>query len=751
MKKFLLYTLSLLAACSITSCSDDDTTDASSNRMFMTTFRCDNNTGKGDSDPYNCTIQDLNDAHLYWYTVDGAAGYRIKWALMPYVSGGKEAWEEAEANGNLAGDTIVGPDQVDLLIKDLDYQTDYRFAIQTLHSLDKDDPANSKWYGYGDGRQWADYLGLQTSSRYIVPSVIQASNITKTAVRINLNRSANGYSVDEMTSFNEHFTNDGQNFKVDYLTLEASNSSPDAKVPAEFARYQLTDQDWNRGYVDIEGLSENSVYVINVWDKDIKVKVDACYNTLMKRTKGDAGPAILIKHVATMTDTMGIGENATYYDISAYKSMKLDNILNDYCASNTLAENQVFYLEGGKTYHCTTNISIYKGFTLRTNPKDLADGKGKATLLLNGITQTGTKVNTCNFMLGRQPQSGENSSIALDIDSVRFMDLNIDVPLAKNYGHSQDGSNYSASGNYFMNMYSNGMGINVNLLEWNNCTFNGLIRGFFRIQGSNDFYIHNLKMTDCVFYNDGYYSNNGSGYQIIFADHNGKPKSNILENVDINNNVFYNSPMGSLVTDKNRNLMWDESVRWNISITNNTFINFQTRSSANPIVNFRYMPGGSTLTIKNNYITVTASENDPLRGLLSKGSDIRNIQGGDGSGIVTFDVGNNWTTNNNLTAGQPFTSNAFSAKSNSIGKFLASCIYPMGADELTVHVDDLSATELMVSPNPKHIIGEIANHLDHYTEDINDINIQSSAKAQQSNIIKLGIGARKWRENRLKE
>jgi hypothetical protein len=746
MNKILKYSLCLLAATSLYACSDDDDVASGSNdRMFMTMFRVDNNTGKGDSDPYNCTVVDINDVHLYWYAVDNCAGYRIKWALQPSVSGGKTAWENADTTGLIIGDTILPPEQVDCVIKDLNYQTDYRFAIQTLHSLDLNDPLNSKWYGYGDGRQWADWLGLQTGVRYEVPTVIQASEITKTSMRINLNRSIAGYTATQMQGFREHFTDDGTNFKVDYLTIKASFSSPNAVVPTQFAKYTLTSDDWARGYVDVEGLSENSVYNIDVWDKDIAVPVDACYNSLMKRTKGEAGPPILITHVETKQDTIG-GDLTKIYDISSYHSMKLDNIIDNYCASNDLAENQVFYLEGGKTYHFTNNSSIYKGLTIRTNPKDLEAGKGKAKLLLSGMTQTGSTINTCNFMLGRQPQPGENSSIALDIDSVRFMDLDVDVPLAKNYGHSMDGSGYGAVGNYFMNMYSNGMGINVNLLEWSNCTFTGIIRGFFRIQGSNDFNIHNIVMRDCEFYNDGYYANTGSGYQYFFADHNGRPKSNILENIVIENNTFYDSPMGSLITDNNRNLMWDESVRWNVTINNNTFINFQTRS-ASPIVNFRYLPGGSKITMKNNFITVTADANDALRTLNCAGSDIRNIQGGDGSGNATFDVANNWSTNNTLTAGQIFSTQAFSASSNSMAKFKATSSFPSGLDELNVHVDNLSATELMVSPNPKHTIGTTANHLDHHTDNLDGLYFQNTDKVRNSNIYKLGIGASKWRQN----
>lgn len=713
--------------------------------MFRTMFRCDNNTGKGDGDPYNCTVVDLNDVHLYWFGVEGAAGYQIRWALMPNVSGGAQAWHETDSLGLLSGDTILPPDVLDCVIKDLQYQTDYRFAIRTLHSLDLNDPKNSEWYGHGDGRGWAEYLGLQTGARYEVPSITQISDITKTSMRVNLNRSTAGYTEEQLMGFAEHFTILGDVFKVDYMTILPSNSSPNAVVPEQYKKYKFTDADWERGYIEVEGLSENSVYNIEVWDEDIAVKVDASYNPWMKRTKGDAGPPILLTHEVWPTDTTGKGTtNEVVHDISQYQSMKLDWIISGYCATNTLAENQVFYLEGGKAYHFASNPSIYKGLTLRTNPEDLAAGKGKAKLYLSGMTKSGTSINTCNFMLGRQPQPGENSSIPIDIDSIRFMDLDVNVPLAENYGHAQEKIG-AAVGNYFMNMYSNGMGINVTHLEWNGCTFQGLIRGFFRIQGSNDFNIHSLVMKNCEFLNTGFYDNGGKGYNIIFADHNGKPKSNILENVVIDNNTWVNTPLGSIITDNNRNLLWDESVRWNITITNNTFVNHCTRSAV-PFFNFRYMPGGSTLTIKNNFWTVTKDEADALRTLNCQGCDIRNIQGGDGSGIVTFDIANNWSTNNNLTSGQIFSKGAFSAKSNAPGKFLSSSIFPSGQEELDVHVDDLSATELFKSPNPKYYVTEISNHKEHYTDNLDGLYFQNTDKVRNSNIYKLGIGASKWRD-----
>ena len=771
MKKLFIYSMMLMATLSIFSCKDDDISEsANRDKLFRPAFRKDDNTGKGSTDPYNCAIVDLNTAHLYWYTVDDAVAYEIKWAIQNYVANGEQAWIDTEAGVDgkeLAGHVVVtDPKQFNLVIKNMNYQTQYRFAIRALHSYDanndswKTDPKNSDWYGYGHGTEWADYMSMETGARYDVPFVVQTSNITKTSMVVRLDRNISKYSDDEKKTFRDHFNfvdADQNVLKIDYLTFTASKSTPNATTNPTYLHFDIPESAWVNDVAEftIDGLSENSVYNIDVWDSSIEAKVDACYNSVMKSTKGTPGAPILIKHVPTAKDTIGTGDNMNIYDISSYNSMKLDDIISNYNSDVTVAENQVFYLEGGKTYHFTDNPSLYKGLTLRTNPEDVAQGK-RAKVYLGGMTKTGASVNTCNFMLGRQPNAGENSTITLDIDSVRFVDLDFDVPMATNYGHAQEGTG-NAVGNYFMNMYSNGMGINVTLLEMNNCTFQGLIRGFFRIQGTNDFYIHNLKMIDCCHYNSGFYDNNGGGYNYIHADHNGKPKSNILENVEISGNVFYDSPKGSLITDSNRNLKWDASVRWNLNIHHNTFVNFMTRSTKSAWMNTRYIPGGSKASIHDNIWINTKDADDVNRAMNALGWDARNIQGGDGSGKVVFNIYNNWTTNDPyLKGGQPFNNNAFNATSNSPGKWQKTwkneldTYYPAGLDELKVHCDtELKATDLMVSPNPQHFVGAKPSHLDHHTDKgIDGLYYQQTEKVLNSAIYKSGAGAPRLRNGK---
>jgi hypothetical protein len=798
MKKILLFSLALMTAMSFYSCKDDDNkggSAADASRLFRPMFRTDNNTGKGSTDAYNSVVVDRNNIHLYWYLVNDAKAYEVKWSTQAHVANGEQAWKDAENNIDgkvLNGHVVISdPEKFDLLIENMNYQTSYRFAIRALNSFDnsnyslfqgqsgvydilnsgdaawKNDSKNSLWYGYGEGREWAEYLGIETDARYGVPYVIQVSGITKTSMHLTLNRNISSYKADEQAEFREHFTTNGDMLKIDYLTFTANASTPNATLNPTYVKYDIPESAWDENGIyelDITGLSENSCYNIDVWDKDIKVPVDACYNTTMKRTKGTPAAPIIIAHQPWATDTIGKGTaSEAVYDISEYKAMKLDDILNEYCANSTSSENQVFYLEGGKAYYTSTSVSVYKGFTLATNPADIAAGKGRAKFYLNGLSITGNAPNTCNFMLGRQPVAGENASITLDIDSIRFMDLDVDCPLAYNYGHSQEGLG-SATGNYFMNMYSNGMGINVTTLEWRNCSFQGLIRGFFRIQGSNDFYIQHIRLIDCDFYNCGYYSNNAGDYAYIFADHNGKTKSNILQDVEVSGCVFYNNPKRSIITDNNRNLVWDESVRWHINVHHNTIVNFSTIASGVSILNTRYNPGGSLLEFHDNVIILTKDPADVNRAMNSAGWDTREIQGGDGSNKCTFNIYNNWTTNYESywpNEGQQFFgSNAFDGTSNAPKKWWSGLkelgetgiYYPAGESELPIHIDEsLQATDLMVSPNPKYFMkdDQVYTHLDFHTDNgIDGLYYQQTDKVLNSAIYKSGAGCQRLRNGK---
>ena len=144
MKKILNSILLLFVAASTAltvACKDDENSAApGTDREFMTMFICDNTRGKGSDYPYNSGLDGAyphgNTIHLYWYGVNDCAGYQVQMALQPKVSGGSEAWAKIQGTSDLLLDTIVGPKVLDLLIKDLQYSTDYRFAIRALSKLD---------------------------------------------------------------------------------------------------------------------------------------------------------------------------------------------------------------------------------------------------------------------------------------------------------------------------------------------------------------------------------------------------------------------------------------------------------------------------------------------------------------------------------------------------------------------------------------------------------------------------------------
>ena len=84
-----------------------------------------------------------------------------------------------------------------------------------------------------------------------------------------------------------------------------------------------------------------------------------------------------------------------------------------------------------------------------------------------------------------------------------------------------------------------------------------------------------------------------------------------------------------------------------------------------------------------------------------------------------------------------------------------------GFDGLTVKVADISATDLMVQPNPPHKMGAEANHYDHQEDGIDGTvtNVDASTrdgyvggmvdlhfKNFDNVLVEKGIGAPKWRQ-----
>lgn len=757
MKKKLLYMLTALMAVSATSCKDDEIggnpSPADLERMPRTMFCTTETTGDDNDTNVHCVTEELNTIYLSWFKITDAIGYQVRYAISTGVTSGlPEDWDKNRIRDiyigkdvmqvvpqevisdpktqvfqsisdlddltdlrNVKDDTkfiIVCEDLNEFKLYNLEYSTDYRFAIKTLSP--KGSERDSEWYGYGDGRHWAEYCGQGTEERYAYPTL--ASYVTKDknsiTLKINLNtdEAMKGVAAADIQSYKDNFqwNADSTQFIADIVRITPDVMTPNAAI----------DQKWKDGVpvsslnvqdgiaeFTVDGLDPNTVYIMNLVNSNIPVAVDSYYNTISLRTSGDPGKDILITHT---------WEADTNLVAAEYKACRIDTILSHFMDDNTMAEGQVFQLEGGKIYYFATSVSMYKGFTLETRPEDVAAGK-RAIVYMGGlISKKGNRdISTVGqLVLGRSKRDGE-SDAPIVIESIKFNNLDIQAPAAVNYGASVEGKG-SLSGNYFCNMLSNGMGVTFDSFEVHNCTFQGLIRGFLRVQGSKVKVFQNLIVDNCVFYNCGYYASNGNSYH-MFAGDGGSAKTNVWNNFQFTNNTIYDSPWVGILCDNNKQLPWPESVKYNINISNNTFINTNTRAGGRYTLNLRYVPSGSTITYKNNLICLAKDDRD-IRQLNNSWGDVRQIEGTtNGVPMLTLDVENNYSTgclDDHLKNDGIWTANAPSAGKNSLGALWTATPgllqsgpeHELGNESLITRVGKVAllTTELFANPNPPY-------------------------------------------------
>ena len=781
MKKILNYMMLILmvgTSAMMVSCKDSEDAVEGTDREFMTMFICDNTRGKGADYPYNCGLDGAyphgNTIHLYWYGVKNCAGYQVQMALMPKVTGGANAWASIQGTSDLLVDTIVGPDVLDLVIKDLQYKTDYRFAIRALSKLDNnttDFSHASNWFGHGNGRQWQEYLGIQTSERYPTPTAIyvnQAETTEETMhVYLNSNVSEVGLNLntdedkDKLKAYYENFNIDENgNLGYQYLRVQPSPNNPNSTVGAKWSWYKITDEDRARGYVVVDGLTPNSVYVIDVIDPRVPVEVDAKYNTVTARSDGQPGEPILLSYdeLYAQASSLSLPDDETVKrdDVFAlakekYQAAPISPTLYDFISNTNYAEGQTFLLEGGKTYYMDGNDITCKGFTLRTRPEDVAQGKRAKVICgigkhsrydqaTNGEQWNGGPYSM--FMFGRQPEAGEGGEIYMK--KLAFYDIDFDNPEAFNYGDNKAGLG-GATGNYFFNMYSNGMAVTLDSLVIENYTFKRLVRGFIREQGANYKVWNHVLIKNNQFFDCGYYNQGAGGYCWIHGSGQ-NVNSNLYKDMKVIENTFYDCPFPSFFAEQSE-IAWTSGA-WYITFSNNTLINFNTRADGS-IFKMRGLPNGSVFNVKNNLIVLCKKSGDQ-RVLAQWGADIRNTQTqADGSaGKVTLNFENNWSTNNDLTNGSIFSANAWTATSNNFGKLVKDGNATLNGT-LEVSVADISATELMESPCPPHVAATADDQNMHRADALDgtakDYNVNLYFKNTDNDIYKNNVGAARWR------
>ena len=518
MKKLLLYSFALLATFATFSCSDKDEAsyEASSDRLMTPVFRTNRTISKGGSDPFLCQVVGRNAMQLYWSQVKGAKGYQIKASYEQSIANSPENWDDQTL---LALDTILlGEEQDQLFLEDLMFSKTYRFAIRALS--DRGEEHNSNWFGTGNLHQWTDMVYYDMLDKYRVPSIIaQKANITKESFDLVLDRSYDKsgerkYTADELEEMSEFFntTTDASGNKVwraDRLVIEPASSNPDAKVPAEYQYPGLKLENSMFGadgiaMINVAGLDSNSVYNMYTYDELVfqekaKKGLDKqkCLNYAQQnlditvRTKGDPGEPIVIEPAPQ--DTMMYESDGSMLSINLpLKATSIQPLIEKFMDSNEYAENKVFYLRGGENYFVRGGLQVYKGFKLATHPDDIAAGKGRAKVFLYYPQvldiSGGSSPSPAFFMLSRNPIGSENPMITIDIDKFVLEDLDFTIPYVRNIG---DGSKV-VTNSYFMNMYSKGMGSTVEEISLKNCSFQGIVGGFYRVQANYGVRIKNF-------------------------------------------------------------------------------------------------------------------------------------------------------------------------------------------------------------------------------------------------------------------
>ena len=782
--------MALLASFATFSCSDKEASfEPESDRLAQPVFRTQYTVMAGSNDPYLCKLEGLNTAHLYWTRVEGAIGYEIMYCPEQSVATGKlESWLDPKINKNNLKDTIIYGQQSDeLILKHLMYSRDYRFAIRALSDLGE--AHHSKWFGIGDDlHHYDEGCKISMGQRYNTPTIVTGDdgfNIQKQSFEIRLDRSYDHttiyqgvdltpvqlpYTPEQLEEYNQHFgtsvVNGQKVWNISYLIISPGEDNPDAKIPDEFRKIKLTDDMFDadqRATIYVNGVDSNTVYTVWAIDQtiaDTLSSVDAMYNmNVTVRTKGTPGKPIVVEEAKQDTIHYFV-DGAEQVQNLPIPAIPLQAKLEDFMKNSKYAENQAYYLKGGETYFLTSGLQVYKGFKLATDPADIAAGKPRAKVLLyHSDILRGQGNSPAFFMLGRMPIGSESPLIVIKPDQFIVNDIDFSIPMTGNAG---DGY---LTNSYFMNMYNNGMGTILDKLELKNCSFQGIVGGFYRVQALYGVTIKEFTIDNCDFYNGGYYSTSGRRYNYFHANPEANPNINIWQKFTMKNCTLYDNPLGYMFNhNKQQSIDWPASVHYDITLENNTIVNFNTTSTSNYMFNLRWIPGGSKFTLRNNLFVQTRQEGDEYRQMNLVGCDIRTVNG---SGIVDLDFENNYATSDNYNASGEIFNPAASAfsynKKNCFGSLENDYDInwgPAGSKGLKIIDAGITAKDLMVQPNPRIHAAE-ANHYDHQCDGIDgtvtniDAKIRPGYQGHMVNLkfknfnnvlVEKGIGAPKWRQ-----
>lgn len=706
---FLVVILTMI----VYSCKKDDIINANDeelNRSFMAIFRWKGNTGQN-YDPYACKVVNTNDMYLVWNGIDGASGYRIQ---MKIQSG---SWEIPE---DILLDTIVGPDVLKITIEDLQYSTKHNFAIQTLSPLGE--AYNSKWYGKGDTGHNDDRAEWEMGERLGIPEVMNVIDVTENSMKVVFDLTV--YDKDT-TVLNPSFQYDeNDKFLLDEILVEPA--SDNRNLPSQ--KFELTQADLDRGYIEVTGLEANAMYVVNGLNNKVERYWDRLYNTVMVRMRGQVGEPILIPHIVDTSDVA-----------IEYNASRLDTILNNYVLDNTLAEGTIFLLEGGKNYYLGSNPVLAKGLVLKSNDPN---NRAKVFMGLGWDDNDPLQGNNNNFQLGRAAAPGEIGGIR--VADVILSDIDFSAPFAYSYfNHPPTNPN---SRNYFVNQNSASMPFTCSKFEVRNCSFQGMVRGWLRTQGSSRQTIENIVIDNCLFHDMGMYSSDGRGYPFITGDAK-SPSTNIFQNVVITNSSFVGISLDHMLREQG-NLDWAPYVKWNITLENNTFLNAFSITSGRYLIELRYPPANSTFTIRKNLFILVKKPDDD-RELNQSGMDIWSYRPG-----VSFDIADNYSTGPTSADGsveywtgdEVFNRDPFSGVTRGAGYNGGELnLGGLEATKVITGPTPIAPENLMVDPYPKG--KKVGTHWDADSHEYNldGLYFQNTDEVHNHPIYTKGIGDLRWR------
>lgn len=616
-----------------------------------------------------------NTAEIRWCPIAGAAGYEIR-AFMRDMSD-----TSIIGVGEILASATVGADSTSCILEGLPYSTDLYFQVRALSP--KGEAFNSEWSTRTNFRhERFNYFALTTQPRYEVPEVISRASVGYDSITVKINLEYD--SIADTHGYAEHFEISNGQFVADKLIVEDTSDGSRKE-------FVLTDSDKKGGEFTVRDLKENTRYLLYLINSNIRVAVDAPYNQLQIRTKGHPGEPVVLS------------------------SGVISHILNSDGMNDGISDGQIYYLHGGEEYILTSIVDVQKGFRLATLPEDVIAGK-RAKVFVNN-----------NFMFGRN-----GSSEDFTLSSLVFENIDFDVEGTSAF----DSGTGSATGNYFINRYSVSGAFTLDSLVMKNCSFQHFVRGFIRDQGQAVTRINNLIVENNDFYNCGAYDRNGRGY--AWVQGKGDPNSNLFLNLIWRNNTIYNSPRTALFTDGDKDVEFAEDIQWNITLENNTIVNFSTLSTARNLFQMRYVPGDSKITVKNNLFIQTKDEADTERPLNFSTMDIRKING---SGKMTFDIRDNYC--NGSKDDGIVNGTRFSSTRNSAGMFPECFAEGMTAGDLVIKASGLEAVELMAAPNPPSFAGtpdayRIAN--------LDGLRYNDTEAVRNSEVFTKNIGASKWRE-----